>query len=88
MIQVRIRSSIGAQWDGVLLWLRGRVMRVALRDYADVAELHCHDGQWFAEDGDAVEIAVHAIADHPSDPLVPLSDPVDCLPRTDPPWVN
>ncbi|MGO9256146.1 MAG: hypothetical protein ACLQU1_07585 [Bryobacteraceae bacterium] len=62
---MRIRSWTGAEWDGVLLWSRGLKMRIAVSGYEDAAEFRCRGGQWFAENGDAVQIDIHAIAAEP-----------------------
>ena len=89
MIRVKIRSSIGAQWEGILLWLRGRIMRVAVPLCEDVAELRCHEGHWYAENGDPVELDIQAEPAHPPDSPAPQSDFADSPPVSDtPPWLN
>jgi len=62
MIWMNIRSWTGAEWEGVLLSLRGLEMRVAVSGHEDAAELRCHNGQWFAENGDPVQIDIHGMA--------------------------
>ncbi len=61
MIRMTIRSWTGAEWEGILLGLSGETMRVAVPGHEDAAELHCQGGQWFAENGDPVQIDLHAI---------------------------
>ena len=74
MIPITIRFSSGAQREGVLLWLSELTIRVALRGADDVTELHCHSDQWFAENGDPVQIYVEAAAGpHSADSRAPVS---------------
>jgi len=58
MVRMRIRSWSGAEWDGVLLRLRGLEMRVAVSGYGDAAEFQCRSGQWVAENGDPVQMVI------------------------------
>jgi hypothetical protein len=89
MVQVKIRSSTGAQTDGILLWLRGRIMRVAVPKSEDVAELRCQEGQWYAESGDPVELDIQAVPAHPPNTPAPRFDVGDCPPVCDTPsWLN
>jgi hypothetical protein len=89
MVQVRIRSSNGAQTDGILLWLRGRIMRVAVPKSDDVAELRCLGGRWYSESGDPVELAIQAMPAHPPNAPQPPLEVGDCPPASDtPPWLN
>lgn len=60
MIRMKIRTWGGGEWDGVLLWLCGATMRVAVTGSDDVTELYCHGDQWFSENGDPVQIGFHA----------------------------
>jgi hypothetical protein len=62
MIRMRITSWTGAEWDGVLLWSRGLKMRIAVSGNEDAAEFRCRGGQWFAENGDPVQIDTYALA--------------------------
>jgi hypothetical protein len=56
MIQMRIKSWMGEEWDAILLSLRGLQMRVAVPGNDDAVELIFRGGQWFAENGEPVEI--------------------------------
>ena len=53
---MRIRFWTGAEWDGVLLGSKGRKMRIAVPGCDDAVELRSRGGQWFAENGDPVQI--------------------------------
>jgi hypothetical protein len=56
MILMTLRSLNGAECDCVLLWSLDQKMRVAVPGYDDAAELNWHGGQWFAENGDPVQV--------------------------------
>lgn len=60
-----IRSWAGTEWEGVLLCRRGLEMRVAVAGWADAAVIRHRGGQWFAENGDPVEIEMHTNAPGP-----------------------
>jgi hypothetical protein len=49
-------SYPGFDVDGVVLSASDTKMRIAMRDWDDAAEFQCRDGQWFAENGDAVQV--------------------------------
>ena len=62
MIRITVKSWTGVEWEGVLLSQRGLQMRIALRGQEDVAELWYYGGQWFAENGDPVQIGIQGPA--------------------------
>ncbi len=57
-----IRSWTGTEWRGVLLSLLGLEMRVALPGSEDIARLWCRGGQWFAENGEPVELDLQTMS--------------------------
>jgi hypothetical protein len=60
MILMKIRSWGGTEWDAVMLSQCGQQIRIAVRGQEDAGELSYHDGQWFAENGDPVQIGILA----------------------------
>jgi hypothetical protein len=59
---MRITSWTGSECDGILLWSQGLQMRIAVSGCDDAAEFRSRGGQWFAEDGDPVQIDIQAVA--------------------------
>lgn len=59
MMRITIRTWAGAERDGVLLCRHGLAMRVAVLDGDDTMEMRFRGGQWFAENGELVEIEFH-----------------------------
>ena len=49
-------SYPGFDVEGVVLSASANKLRVAMRDWDDAAEFLCRDGQWFAENGDAIRV--------------------------------
>jgi hypothetical protein len=59
MMQLSIRYWSGKHELAALLAQCGTAMRVAVRGSGDATEFRFRGGQWFAEDGNLVEIALH-----------------------------
>ena len=49
-------SFPGFDVEGVVLTASDDQLRVAIRDWDDAAEFLCRDGQWYSENGDAVQV--------------------------------
>jgi len=89
MRQVKIRSWNGAEWEGILLRVRGPKMRVMLRGFDDVMELWCYGGQWFAENGEPVQIQVGGFTQMPfRSRSLSLGAAEFSFESDDPPWLN
>jgi hypothetical protein len=59
LMQIKITFPSGFDVDGVVLSDTGSKMRVAMRDWDDVAEYECREGQWYSENGDPVGVTGH-----------------------------
>lgn len=91
MIRMRIRSWSGAEWDGVLLRWGGWGMRVAVADHQDAVEFQSRGGQWFAENGDPVQIDMQAVAQEDDSFAPPPDDSIGlafAFCQEDPAWLN
>jgi hypothetical protein len=67
-------------------------MRIAVSGCDDAAEFWCRGGQWFAEDGDPVQIDIQAVAAEQYGFYTPSLDDGGCDPRPlgsdAPAWLN
>ena len=89
MMRLRIRSWSGAEWDGILLRARGVTLRVAVPGEEDVAELWCYGGQWFAENGEPVQIHCYTETTMRGySAAQPFGGPELGLASETPPWLN
>ncbi len=63
-MHIAIAFKPGFTVEGIVLQAGSRTLRVAVRNWDDIAEFRVHEGCWTAENGDPVTIA-------PRDPFVP-----------------
>ena len=78
-------SYPGFDVQGVVLSASGNRLRVAIKDWDDAAEFLCRDGQWFAENGDAIQVNwPDSLSIISTDWLCDLSRPQSPSPA----WVN
>jgi hypothetical protein len=55
-MQITISFPPGFEVEGVVLSLRGNSMRVAMRNWDDVAVFEFADGRWLSENGDPCRV--------------------------------
>ncbi len=63
-MHIAISFPPGFTVEGIVLHAAGRTLRVAVRNWDDIAVFRVRNGRWTAENGDAVHLA-------PRHPLVP-----------------
>jgi hypothetical protein len=87
-MQVTISFRSGFDVEGVVLSITEARLRVAMRDWDDVAEFYCRDGHWFSENRDLVHIAWPERLPGTTDTLSMERLCVRISRQTAPTWVN
>jgi hypothetical protein len=63
-MQITIAFLPGFEVQGVVLSVRDNSMRVAMRDWDDVAAFEFADGRWLSENGDACRVYTSDLSTH------------------------